>query len=200
MMFGLLPEEADDWLPAISMYQPYASLMFVDDPAYRKEHETRGRPYPAKYEGRRIAFQAGLSLPSHVPADLDELAKRAFGSDWRRTLPRGAYIGTAVLTGCFPTGNMVEHIGFADRVAGIWDAGRFAWELGGRQSITPPIPAKGKQGWWKARADLFPCDSEERRQAETRHAAQGEARPNGSCSEIAQTEHPTSATGEREGE
>jgi hypothetical protein len=47
---------------------------------------------------------------------------------------------------------------------------------------------------------LLASDSEERRQAETRHAAQGEARPNGSRSEIAQTEHPTSATGEREGE
>jgi hypothetical protein len=53
---------------------------------------------------------------------------------------------------------------------------------------------------WPTGSPPLPCDSEERRQAETAQPAQGEARPNDSRSEIAQTEHPTVPTGEREGE
>jgi hypothetical protein len=48
---------------------------------------------------------------------------------------------------------------------------------------------------------LLASDSEERRQAETPLGGSGpQDRPNDSRSEIAQTEHPTAPTGEREGE
>lgn len=140
------------------MWQPYASLLFVAEPAYQKEHETRGRRYPAKYQGCRIAIQAGLSLPPCVPSALEELARDAFGGDWRRSLPRGAYIGTVVLSGCHPTENLSWHIGHADRVAGIWDPGRYAWALSDRRAIVPPVPAKGKQGWWKVNASILTGD------------------------------------------
>lgn len=148
-------DPAETWLPAISMWQPYASLLFVDEPAYRKIHETRGRRYPAKYAGLRVAFQAGLSIPPEISPELDQLAVDAFGSNWRQTLPRGAYVGTAILAGCHPTETLIEHISHADRVAGIWDAGRYAWKLAAREELVTPIPAKGKQGWWRVRpADL----------------------------------------------
>lgn len=149
-------------IPAISMWQPWASLVFETDPAFHKGLETRSFRYPAKYDGQRIAIQAAASFPARhlVPADLHELATRAFDPLYRRTLPLGAYLGTVVLGGCHPSESLREHIGFADRVAGFWDDGRFGWSFDDPLTLQKPVPAKGKQGWWKAPAEIFAARAE----------------------------------------
>lgn len=157
-LFGLAEPE---FMPVISMWQPWGSLIFLEEPAFRKGLETRGFRYPAKHHGRRIAIQAAAISPTSrivaekITEELDELCIRAFGARWRLTLPRGVYLGTVVLDGCSPSADLIEHIGYADRVAGIWGDGRFGWRLSDPHRLTQPIPVKGKQGWWHERADLF---------------------------------------------
>jgi hypothetical protein len=64
------------------------------------------------------------------------------------------------LGGCHPTEIMIYHVGSADHAAGIWTAGRFAWRFDDPQPLAEPILAKGKQGWWKAPADIFPTPAQ----------------------------------------
>lgn len=157
-----LPEP--EMLPAISMWQPYASLVFEADP-FRKAHETRSFAYPAKYEGQRVAIQAAASFPSRSriadiagaehDRELDALAVRVFGCNYRRTLPLGAYLGTVGLAGCASTESLRMLVEYADSVAGIWAEGRFAWSFDDPRRLSAPIPAKGKQGWWKVSAEVL---------------------------------------------
>lgn len=148
-------------IPAFSLWQPWASLVFETEPAFRKGFETRDYAYPAKYHGGRLAIQAAAISPTSriaaekITEDLDDLCIRAFGARWRLTLPRGAYLGTVVLAGCSPSADLIEHISYADRVTGIWGDGRLGWRLHDPQPLAEPIPVKGKQGWWKVPASTF---------------------------------------------
>jgi hypothetical protein len=148
-MSKLLELAERDPMPMITLWQPWASLCFVIEPAWRKGLETRGYAYPAKYEGERIALHAALgNAPAEMITDeLDQLATNAFGRDWRRTLPRGAVVGTVRLGGCGPSCDFEHSLGNADRVAGIWGNGRFGWRLEEPRPLAAPVAAKGKQGW-----------------------------------------------------
>jgi len=144
-----------DALPIISLWQPWASLCFVLEPAHRKTLETRGRRYPSKYDGKRVGFHAAASYPPRrlISDELHELAIAAFGVEYRRTLPLGALVGTVVLGSCLPSEVLREHIGFADRIAGDWRDERFGWRLDSPQLLPAPVPMKGKQGWWSTPID-----------------------------------------------
>lgn len=132
-------------IPALSMWQPWASLLF----ARRKRHETRGRPFPAKHKGRRIAIHAAAAYPSrrHISPALDQLCVDVFGPDWRATLPRGAFLGTVQLVAAFPTEER-EPASEADRVAGDWTAGRYAWEVDAPIPLPVPLAGRGRQSWF----------------------------------------------------
>lgn len=137
-------------LPAISLWQPWASLLFTDPPA--KEHETRHWRYPARLHGQRVAIHAAQRLECR-DEDLDRLCLFSFGPAWRSRLPRGAFIGTALLCGCTPTDGTKLFNGAAsirDYISGDWGPGRFGWRLEDRSPFTTPIPARGQQGWWTA--------------------------------------------------
>lgn len=135
-------------IPVISLWQPYASLIFCS----RKKNETRpaGTPLPMKYVGVPVGIAATASFPSLklISEELHELCIDEFGCSYNHTLPLGHILGTVVFdarvptTECLPADN-------DDRIAGDWRPGRYAWPI---RSVTPfamPIPAKGKQGWWK---------------------------------------------------
>jgi hypothetical protein len=134
-------------LPAITLWQPWASLIFSG----HKRCETRSFAPPFKYVGQRIAIHAAAALPSakHFSEELCELCYDAFGCGWNFSLPRGAILGTVTLGGFYPT----EKVGFIapdEKVAGDWSNGRYAWQLLDVEALPSPVPAKGKQGWWRA--------------------------------------------------
>jgi hypothetical protein len=141
---------------AISLWQPWASALLVPD---LKPHETRHWPCPARIIGQRVAIHAAKKV---LPYDLfgenaerDEVINAAFGGPWRKTLPFGALIGTAVVASCRPMAPGLEPCAFGavpahdnDRLLGDWSGGRFAWRMADPIVFDTPIPTKGQQGWW----------------------------------------------------
>lgn len=129
-------------VPTISLWQPWASLIFTGD----KQHETRAYPPPAKHIGKRIAIHAAKRVAVPFTLGLELLCEREFGSGGWRILPRGAIIGTVLLVG-FGRTEDVDPGTVANRIAGDWTPGRYAWELANPLSISP-VPWRGKQGWF----------------------------------------------------
>lgn len=135
-------------IPVISLWQPYASLIF----RLRKKNETRpkGTPLPSGYVGVPVGIAATASFPplKLISEELHELCMDEFGCGYNYTLPLGHILGTVVFDARVPT---TEHLPADDddRITGDWRPGRFAWPI---RSVTPfsvLVPAKGKQGWWK---------------------------------------------------
>lgn len=128
---------------AISLHQPWASLIFLPPPE-RKEHETRHWKYPEAMEGQRFAIHAAKRTLR--PEEMNPLLESGLLFGWR-VFPRGAFLGTAVLAGCFPTEER-QPANEIDRLGGDWSPGRFAWALTDIRPLAEPVPAVGRQGWW----------------------------------------------------
>lgn len=148
-------------VPIISLHQPWASLVFAKfpgDSAFVKQHETRGRKPPLKYVGGFIGIHATAKFPpaKEISADLHDLCMDVFGCSYNHTLPLGSILGVVRISGGLAT---AEHspVTPEDGIAGNWSAGRFAWPLSDVMEFKNPIPAKGKQGWWKFQlpSDLY---------------------------------------------
>lgn len=138
-------------LPAISLWQPHASLLFVSDPDLRKHNETRIGRLPERYRGKRVLIHATLNTPRRLPPGLPDphpIAVEAFGWDYRQSLPRGAVIGSVIFTDCIPAED-TEPFNEADRLAGDFSAGRFVWPVADPVLFPIPMPIKGKQGWFQ---------------------------------------------------
>lgn len=140
-----------DTVPVITLWQPWASLIFTRD----KRHETRGFPFPAKYAGRTIAIHAAKAIPSVIPMGVELLCEREFGAGgrWREELPRGAILGTARLVHAISTDQADPDP--IDRMCGDWSPGRYAWLLDDVRRLRDPIDARGKQGWWSIAAETL---------------------------------------------
>lgn len=138
-------------LPAISLHQPYASLLFVTEPELRKWHETRGRKLPANRRGVRHAIHAAKRkiAPRTLPGELHRLCVDAFGWDYRESLPFGAAIGTGVFGDSYPTEER-EPLSRGDRIGGIWTSGRHAWTFLDPELLATPVPMPGRQSWFSA--------------------------------------------------
>ena len=135
--------------PAISMWQPWASL-WVSTPRL-KWHETRNWPAPARYIGRRILVHAAKTregiLDVQDDPDLSALCAERFGPDWATTLPMGGYIGSLVLAACERMTSASVGKTPEDFLCGYWEPGRYGW-LGEDPLSGPMIPARGQQGFW----------------------------------------------------
>lgn len=141
---------------AISIHQPYATLIAIG----QKLHETRH--WPTTYQGP-IAIHATKNLASikliirmlyEMPNDQLALAlKDAFGTANARgtieklqSLPTGVIVCTARITGCWHAESLKPS--FKDRMFGEWGYGCFAWRMEDVKPLPRPIPATGKQGFW----------------------------------------------------
>lgn len=139
--------------PAISLWQPWASLLFVPG---AKVHETRHWLAPKRLIGKRMLIHAAKTDRGFRSMDEDSqlasICTHSFPTDFR--LPRGALLGTAILTRSFQIGT--SWIGTncpdtdEDEICGNWEPGRYAWRLEDRRAFAEPIPAKGQQGFWTA--------------------------------------------------
>lgn len=149
---------APGFIPAIGLWQPWASLCFTADPSLRKMLETRNRRPPLKYVGGHILIQATVAWPAAklISESLHELARAAFGSAYKATLPRGSLIGSVTLSGGVRTEDIRDTLDAVQLAAGDYGDGRFAWPLSDPRPFPQPVPAKGKQGWWHFPASALP--------------------------------------------
>ena len=140
-------------MPAITLWQPYASLVAVG----AKRYETRHWTPPAHYIGIRIAIHAAVRRPTR--ADVAHEQARviaALGEGWPEQVPYGAVLCTVLLTRCrtvskrqerevhfFDGGPVHEDDGFGD-----YAPRRKCWELTDLFTLPRPAPARGGQGWF----------------------------------------------------
>ena len=132
-------------LPCISLWQPYASLLFVVGEC-RKVHETRGFKLPDRYLGERVAIHAAQRL--QVTPELDAICIEAFGPNYRRELPRGEVVGSVHFDSWIVT-DYVKPASEADRAAGDWTPGRYAWEASDPIKLEKSEPVRGRQSWFR---------------------------------------------------
>lgn len=132
---------------AISLWQPWASLPFSTGRfGFIKKHETRHWPYPSRLDGFRILI--------HAAKNTSEM--KSLPLYWREACadyPLGAFVGSVVLSGCYRTEDWESDPD--DEAAGNWAPGRYAWKLTDPVALSKPIPAVGRQGFWKAPANLL---------------------------------------------
>lgn len=135
-------------IACITLWQPYASLMFAPSP-FTKVHETRSFAIPDKHMGELIGIHAAKRPIRDTDQPLHGLAAAAFGEGFAETLPRGALVGL-VRFNRWMTTDWAKPETDSDRIAGDWSPGRFAWRTEGHLKFSAPISLKGAQGWFWA--------------------------------------------------
>lgn len=152
-------------MKALTIWQPWASLIAVG----AKPYEFRSWPAPAFVRGERIAIHAGARAMK--PREVDELlarldTDRAWETCLRPELARPllelahSRPGMLPLSTVLCTARMGEPVNAYDIVqefgGGVNDSDRdddanWAWPLTDIEVLTPPIEAKGAQGFWNWR-------------------------------------------------
>lgn len=160
-----MPDRIRAPMPAVTLWQPWASLIAVG----AKPFEFRRWPAPRQYRGKRIAIHAGArpirraevidliwqirhgepgrtALLSELAIPLLESALTSPGSIWR-----SAVVCTAVLG--VPVRNEEMYSAFAARGLAVNDSDRsehanWAWPMTEIEPLEPPVLARGSQGFW----------------------------------------------------
>lgn len=153
----------DTMLPAITLWQPWATLIA----AGAKPFEFRSWPAPRRLWGKRVAVHAGARPMRR--GELQDLLLRLQGDDARETglvaeraievleralsapgtLPRASVLCLATL------GEPIRDEALAARLGlpSVNDSDRtqhssWGWPLTGIERLEPFVPARGAQGWW----------------------------------------------------
>lgn len=137
----------------ITIWQPWATLIALGE----KKFETRSW---ATQHRDAIAIHAGKKVDKAICQKepfRSILAKHGYTAD---TLPTGSVVAVCRLADCLEvtesSGGMVmlesplQSIVISDleKAFGLFELGRFAWELADVRRLPKPIPAKGMQGLW----------------------------------------------------
>lgn len=141
-------------MPVISMWQPYASLLFAWDSErgkFAKAFETRGFKMPDRLIGQRVAIHATKAFAPNaaISPDLNDLCYDLFGCGYNYRLPRAAIIGVVAFAQSRPAQDERPHQPVTEIAAGDWSDGRWVWPVMSCDQLRHPILAKGKQGWWR---------------------------------------------------
>lgn len=120
-------------MKALSLWQPWGSLVARGV----KRHETRHWSTP--YRGT-IAIHAAKTMDL-VGAPHD-LCRSALDAMWPMNRPPvGVIVAIGELTACLETDDVEPFITRADRAAGNYGSGRFAWTLSDVRALRKPIAA-----------------------------------------------------------
>ena len=149
------PTKPDARLRAISLWQPWASLIAMGE----KHFETRSWATP--YRGLlaiHAAKQWGIGERNAFDwfnRDMPDLQTRWPHSDHpARPLPLGAVLFVFRLVDVMRT-DEIATLSYRELAFGDYTPGRFAWQLEMVEVFEQPIPAKGAQSlWWWERSTL----------------------------------------------
>jgi hypothetical protein len=141
-------------MPVISMWQPYASLLFAWDSErgdHAKAFETRGFKMPDRLIGQRIAIHATKAFApnSALTEPLMDLCYDMFGCSYNHSLPRAAIIGVVSFGRSRRSEDERRFQPESEIAAGDWSDDRWVWPVMSCDLLREPVPAKGKQGWWR---------------------------------------------------
>lgn len=107
---------------ALSVRQPFADLIVGGG----KRYETRS--WKTKYRGPFVLHASGRPQPGQRTRLL---------------------LAVATLADVVPVESLDGHISAAERAAGDFSAGRFAWRLEDIRPLPSPIPYLGGLSWWR---------------------------------------------------
>jgi len=129
-------EAASDSIPALTLWQPWASLI---------QHEVKRietRSWSTSYRGPIAIHAAKKPVYTGIPELLDLLPK---GGE----PPLGAVVAIANLVDCVEmTPEFIAQQSEQELKCGDWQPGRFAWVLEIIRPVVPPVPATGGQKLW----------------------------------------------------
>jgi len=141
-------------MKAITLWEPWAS--FVAEGL--KKYETRS--WSTDYRGK-ILIHAAKRPPveAEYKPCLEAIAEAGLTAPYLSEQKLGSFIAVAELVDCRPMleGRVDNHtfnfIGIADqtpleKALGLWEPGRFAWELRNVRKLSVPIKWNGNQGLW----------------------------------------------------
>jgi hypothetical protein len=116
--------------------------------ARAKRNETRGKP--TKVRGW-VALHASKKPMDHRVIARHQVAEALMrhGVYGPQDMPTGAIVGLVHLTGCEPTDTLRQNVTSLEESFGNWGPGRFAWTIDRAVRLEYPVPATGRQGWWK---------------------------------------------------
>lgn len=123
-------------MKAFTVYQPYAYAIV----AGLKQYETR--PRRTNIRGR-VAVHAAKQKLALVSMSVALIPKEG------TVLHYGAVLGTVEIVDCLPVEEVIPTLTDRERALGDYSPGRWAWVLKNPVMFDAPIPARGKQGWWK---------------------------------------------------
>ncbi|MGE3932376.1 MAG: hypothetical protein AB7F67_03950 [Rhodospirillaceae bacterium] len=144
---------------ALTVRQPVASLIALG--AVRYDVRT-WRP-PAWALGKLVAIHAGTD-PVLLRAMLHQAppiaaalaacgrAEGLTGPGSSARFPRGVVLATARLVAVHDATAIADQVSAAERAAGDWLDGRFAWEFAYVRPVDPPAPALGQRQLWSWKA------------------------------------------------
>lgn len=130
---------------AVSLHQPYASLMLAD--WHRKEYETR--TWRTSFRGK-LAIHATKKYPPRNRNKFYEepfysvLTKAGFTNP--RDLPLGAIVGVVEIVEVLPADKVLREIHIYEQAFGDFRKGRYAWKTANPQRFPNPVECKGSQG------------------------------------------------------
>ena len=135
-------------MKALTLCQPWATLIAQAD----KRYENRVWTPPAGLIKRRIAIHAGKKL---LTSSIAGFLMQRYGLD-ADTLPMGAVVCTAVVTGWVDTRNVLRvhgavPVGWEDDP---WFAGPVGWHLADVRTLREPIPCRGARSLWDLPVDV----------------------------------------------
>lgn len=133
-------------LPTRTIFEPFAWGIFHGC----KWYETSA--INTKIRGR-VYIHAGLHTPPWMLEQFfrnlpREYAKR-FTPEWVAGLPRGVILGSVEIVDSVRAETVRGEIPALEYAFGDWRPGRYAWKLANPILFPEPVPAVGKQGWWK---------------------------------------------------
>lgn len=138
---------------ALSLYEPWATLMLVSDLTKRKRIETRS--WATAYRGP-FAIHASKTLDKETCREEPFLSvlQAHFGTwDFLGMFKLGHIIGVAELLDCQPTEVLAPNQNAHELAFGNFCAGRFGFVTDYATSLSIPIPARGRQLFWSLSAE-----------------------------------------------
>lgn len=158
-------------MPAITLWEPWATLVAIG----AKPIEWRGWAAPHAFRGRRIAIHAGARpVRKAEVAELILGLREADGRDWGtalipeialpflerlhqapRSLPLSHIVCTALLGEPRRAEDLVRelYVGRPQADSDRIDHSKWGWPLIDVVALTPPVPARGAQGFWNWRPE-----------------------------------------------
>ena len=136
-------------IKALTIKQPWASAIAFGD------KRVENRSWPTAYRGL-LAIHAGASIDwdaaekAWPAAGLTLYVAGAPRKAWTASLPLGAVIAVAELTGCHPRYHICNPTGIPQTVCSDWSAwGQCHWLLDNVRPLPDPVPCKGMLGLWR---------------------------------------------------